>query len=158
MKLMCIDITGSSRPTLRKLLNTRVIANASSRWYQLGIQLLDDDQVAQLENIKENNADVTERCTALLRYWLRMHPSASWYELVAAMRAPGVELNKLAVAVEENFTGLLRCIGTLQTCTYTISVVSFSRDVQYHFLPAELVLIHFWWKTGQYLADINTLP
>jgi len=98
-------LVGSSRPTLKRLQNTRVIDVASSRWHQLGIQLLDDDHVAQLDIIKKNNGDVTERCTALFKYWLRMYPNANWYELVAAMKAPGVELNELAASVEENYIG-----------------------------------------------------
>ena len=98
-------ITGDAKPTLKKLQKARVISTASSRWYQLGIELLDDDQVAQLEVIKKNNDDVTERCTALLSYWLRTHPNSTWYQLVAAMREPDVELNELAASVEEKYAG-----------------------------------------------------
>ena len=102
---MYINFTGSSKPTLKKLQKSRVIAAASSRWYQLGIELLDDDRVTQLEVIKKNNDDVTERCTALFSYWLRTHPSSTWGQLVAAMREPGVDLNELAASMEESYSG-----------------------------------------------------
>jgi len=93
------------KPTLKKLQKARVISGASSRWYQLGIELLDDNQVTQLEIIKKNNDDVMERCTALFSYWLRTHPNCSWHQLVAALREPDVELNELAASVEEKYVG-----------------------------------------------------
>ena len=96
---------GNPRPTLRELQNARIITNVSSNWYQLGIQLLDDHQVPQLEIIRANNDNVTGCCTALFGYWLQTHPNASWYELVAALRAPGVELNDVAASVERTFPG-----------------------------------------------------
>ena len=77
-----------------------------SKWYQLGIQLLDEDQAPQLKVIRANNDDVTGCCTAMFDYWLQTHPNASWYELVAALRAPGVELNGVAASVERTFHGL----------------------------------------------------
>ena len=79
----------------------------SSYWYQLGIQLLDDHQVPQLEIIRANNDNVTGCCTALFGYWLKTHLNASWCELVAALRAPGVELLEVAASVERTFHGLL---------------------------------------------------
>ena len=82
-----------------------MIAAASSRWYQLGIELLDDDQVTQLRIIKENNDDVAARCSEMLSYWMQTHPNATWYQLVAAMKTPGVELNELAATVEKSYTG-----------------------------------------------------
>ena len=80
----------------------------SSKWYQLGIQLLDECQAPQLEIIRANNDDVTGCCTALFGYWLQTHPSASWYELVTALRAPGVELNEVAASVERAFPSKTR--------------------------------------------------
>jgi len=79
----------------------------SSNWYQLGIQLLDDHQVPQLEIIRANNDNVKGCCTALFGHWLQTHPNASWYELVTALRAPGVELIEVAASVERTFHGLL---------------------------------------------------
>ena len=92
-----------SRPTLRNLLKAQIITSVSSKWYRLGIHLLDDHQAPHLEIIRANNDDVTERCFALFGYWLQTHPDASWYELVTALRAPGVELNEVAASVERTF-------------------------------------------------------
>jgi len=71
----------------------------------LGIELLDDDQVTQLDIIKKNNDDVMERCMALFSYWLRTHSDSTWHHLVAALREPDVELNELAASVEEKYVG-----------------------------------------------------
>jgi len=97
---------GDSKPTLKKLQHAKIVTAASSKWYELGVELLNDDQVPQLRIIKENNDDVSRRCSEMLSYWLQTHPNASWYELVAALRAPGVELNEVAASVEREFVGL----------------------------------------------------
>ena len=76
-----------------------------AKWYQLGIQLLDENQAPQLEIIKANHDDVIGCCTALFSYWLQTHPNASWCELVVALRAPGVEMNEVAASVERTFHG-----------------------------------------------------
>jgi len=72
----------------------------------LGIQLLDKDQVAQLKIIQENHHDVKSRCRELLSYWLQTHPDATWYQLIEALRAPGVEMNSIAKELEDRFNGL----------------------------------------------------
>jgi len=104
-------IEDDSRPTLKKLLKAQIITNVSSKWYWLGIHLLDENQAPHLETIRANNDDVTERCFALFGYWLQTHPDASWYELVVALRAPGVELNELAASVEKTFHGRYTLLG-----------------------------------------------
>ena len=97
--------TGDSTPTLKQLQKADVIVDVSSRWYELGIELLDDDQVGRLEVIKADNDEVTRRCSAMLNYWLQTHPKATWLQLVTALRERGVEMNKVADKLERTFTG-----------------------------------------------------
>ena len=87
--------------------NTNVIISASSKWFELGMELLDEHQLSKLEAINVDYVENTRRCLAMLEYWLRTHPSATWYQLVVALRAPGIELNQVAANLKEKFTGML---------------------------------------------------
>ena len=94
-----------SKPTIRDLQRFNIISAIGSKWYELGISLLDDDQVKQLDNIEISKSEVNRRCTAMLMCWLERHPEATWNDLVEALQAPGVKLNNVATLVLENFTG-----------------------------------------------------
>ena len=94
----------NSKPTLKKLQQTKVITAVGRKWYELGIELLDEDQLTQLDIIKTNNDEVTRRCAEMFLYWLRSHSTATWLDLVEALKAPGVELNDVAGIVESQFT------------------------------------------------------
>jgi len=96
---------GNSRPTLKLLQGGNITVKVSFKWYELGIELLDDDQLAELDNIAANHIDVTRQCSAMFSYWLRSHPDATWYQLVAALRAPGIKINDVAATLERDFIG-----------------------------------------------------
>ena len=96
----------SSKPTIKVLQSAKIIAAIGPKWYELGISLLDDDQLTQLEIIKSNDSEATRRCAAMLIYWLQSHSTATWYDLVEALKAPGVELNNVATMVEALFPGV----------------------------------------------------
>jgi len=55
----------------------------------------------------------------MLKYWLQTHLEASWYQLIKALRAPGVELNSVAADLEKQFTGDLEEQFTGMIVTYT---------------------------------------
>ena len=96
-----------SKPTLKKLQQTKIITAVGSKWYELGIELLDEDQLTQLDIIKTNNHEVTRCCAEMFLFWLRSHSNATWQNLAEALKAPGVELNDVAATVETHFnTGL----------------------------------------------------
>ena len=98
-------LTGNSRPTLKLLQSGNITVKVSSKWYELGIELLDDDQLAQLRVITANYTDVTRQCSEMFIYWLQTHPNATWFQLVAALRAPGIEMNSVAATLERDFIG-----------------------------------------------------
>jgi len=87
----------------------------SSRWYKLGIALLDDNQVGQLEVIMTDYNEETRQCSAMLSYWLQTHPDVTWHDLVAGLRAPGVETDELASKTAGNFTGTINALLALIT-------------------------------------------
>ena len=98
--------TGYSKPTLKLLQSTKIIISMSTKWYELGIALLDDDQIRQLEVIKADNDEVTRRCLAMLSYWLETHPDVTWNDLIDGLKAPGVEMNELAATVAKQLIGM----------------------------------------------------
>ena len=105
--VVCLfSTTVYSKPTIKVLQNSKIIAAIGPKWYELGIELLDDDKVTHLEIIKTNDSEVTRRCTAMFIYWLQSHSNATWYQLVEALKTSGVELNNVATMVEALFTGL----------------------------------------------------
>ena len=93
----------SSKPTLKKLQQTKIITAVGSKWYELGIELLNEDQLTHLDIIKTNNHEVTRCCSEMFLFWLRSHSTATWQNLVEALKAPGVELNDVAATVETHF-------------------------------------------------------
>ena len=101
--LYVFSITVHSKPNIKDLQSYKIISAIGPKWYELGIALLDNDQVIQLENIETNKSEVSRRCTAMLMYWLKSHSNATWHDLVKALKDPGVELNNVATMVEEIF-------------------------------------------------------
>jgi len=105
-----------SKPSLKLLQRNGVITAVSAKWMQLGIVLLEDEKVNQLANIKaNNNNNVTDCCYAMFSYWIHTQPNASWYQLIEALREPGVEMNDVAEMVKETFIGLCLHIHYLRT-------------------------------------------
>ena len=109
--IVCLySFTVHSKPTIKLLQSSKIITAIGPKWYELGIELLDDDQLTQLEIIKTNDSEVTRRCAAMLIYWLQSHSTATWQQLIGALKAPGVELNNVATMVEALFLGMYVCL------------------------------------------------
>ena len=99
---MCGFFVGHQQPSL-KYLNRYVRDSIGIKWYDLGIELLDSNDVAELDMIEaENSMDYKKCCTKMFSLWLRKQPAASWNQLIEALRQPGIELITLATNVEQN--------------------------------------------------------
>jgi len=69
-------------------------------WRDLGIELLGQGEISQLDVIKVNNGnDVTKCCSEILALWRQRQPSASWSQLIEALRQ--VKLNRIATEIEK---------------------------------------------------------
>ena len=84
------------------------MSQLAPNWYEVGATLLDVEQESQLIVIQANYNDVTKCCLAMLQYWMKTHPKATWNQLVAALRSPGVDLDDVASEIEKQFIGMLR--------------------------------------------------
>ena len=99
----------NSRPSKKKLLEL-VVSRVVAHWYDLGITLLDEDQESHLDVIKLNYTDKKECCKEMFWYWLSTNTSATWKQLVEALRTSAVELPVVASDLEKMLIG-----------TYTVS-------------------------------------
>ena len=99
-----------SRPSKKKLLD-HVVSRVAPHWYDLGITLLNEDQESHLDIIESGHGnDKEECCKKMFWYWLSTNTSATWKQLLEALRSPGVKLPVVAADLEKMLTG-----------TYTVS-------------------------------------
>ena len=72
------------------------------KWHVLGIELLDYNDVGELNTIKaEYPSDLNKCCNKMFDLWLKKQPTASWEQLIEALRQPGIELGTLASNIEQ---------------------------------------------------------
>ena len=83
---------GQDYPTIKQLDNflKPESSGVAARWYDLGIQLLDDkDGPGMLDTMKAD--DVNDCCNKMLAKWLQMKPDATWNQLVTALKNIGMK-------------------------------------------------------------------
>ena len=72
------------------------------KWYDLGAELLDGDNVGNLDTIEADHpTDHDKCCIKMFKLWLRKQPTASWNQLIEALRQPDIELHTLAGRIEQ---------------------------------------------------------
>ena len=83
-------------------LNQHVKPLLDSKWYDLGVELLeDDDDIAALNELQcEHPSDDDTCCTKMFQMWLEKRQVASWSHLIKSLRQPTVNLNELASKIE----------------------------------------------------------
>ena len=92
-------VVGNQCPSL-KCLNRYVKKPLGSNWYNLGIDLLEVDDVEALSTIQsEHTTDVNTCCTKMFQLWLRKQPTATWNKLIDSLRY--IDLNHLANEIEQ---------------------------------------------------------
>ena len=90
---------GSDRPTLRDL-TIHVIPSVATRWYELGLVLLDAKYQNELSIIEADiKNDAITCCRKMFNKWLNTDELASWDKLKEAVRI--VQLNSVANDIGE---------------------------------------------------------
>ena len=90
--ILFTPFTGQDYPTIKQLGNILKpeSSGVAARWYDLGIQLLDDkDGPGTLDTMKAD--DVNDCCNKMLAKWLQMKPDATWNQLVTALKNIGMK-------------------------------------------------------------------
>ena len=96
---------GHHYPTPKQLRNILKpdVSGVATRWYDLGVQLLDDAATGVLDVIKADHPnDVTTCCNEMFKKWLEMQHDASWSQLVMALNKIGLN------AVADNINKLIK--------------------------------------------------
>ena len=91
------------------------------RWYELGIELLEEHQVVRLKSIKKDNEDDKTRCREMFSFWIQSRHKATWYDLVQALRVRAVQMNHVAKDLEDRFNGMWNVNSIkeyVNTCMY----------------------------------------
>ena len=94
--------TVDDRPEI-KYLNRHVKENICAAgpevWLDLGVELLQQEDVAALKTIKSNISDCTVRCSEMFQLWLERQPEASWRKLIGALKQ--IRQDDLAFNIED---------------------------------------------------------
>ncbi|XP_065901883.1 uncharacterized protein [Dysidea avara] len=82
---------GHDQLNLKELNNVmrREAAGVATRWYDLGLELLDSN-TAVLDVIQSDHQSDNARCSKMFKAWLEMKPDASWSQLVTALSNIGL--------------------------------------------------------------------
>ena len=92
---------GHQQPSL-KFLNRYVRGSVGAKWHDLGIELLHTNDVGELNTIEADHpSDHNKCCTKMFNLWLKKQPTASWNQLIEALRQPGIDLGTLATKIEQ---------------------------------------------------------
>jgi len=98
--ILSFTYIGSDHPAFKNLRFVRDLV--ADKWYDIGLELLEQKDERTVNIIKRNNAgNVAECCTEMLELWLNRQPNATWNQLIKALRAPGIELNNAASKIEK---------------------------------------------------------
>jgi len=76
-----------------------VIPLVNTKWYDLGLQLLDPKYENELDTIEADKNDAATYCRKMFRKWLNTDELASWDKLIKALRI--VQLNNVTSKIEQ---------------------------------------------------------
>ncbi|XP_065908214.1 uncharacterized protein [Dysidea avara] len=90
--------------------------SVGTKWYDLGIELLDDKDCDKLDAIQSDHSkDVSSCCTQMFKLWLNLQPSASWNQLIQALREPNIGKDGLAKEIETKIKSINQGIISSQS-------------------------------------------
>ena len=96
------EFAGCDLPTIQHL-TEHVLPLVAIKWHDLGLELMDacveDEQL--LGEIKKNYQSCNDCCREMFKLWINIQAgSASWNQLIQALREPSLELTDIAVKIE----------------------------------------------------------
>ena len=84
-----------------KHLNRHVRPNITAKWYDIGVELLNEEDEYMLNAIRANSHEDADKCTdEMLQLWLSRKSNPTWDQLLDVFRAPNIKLEALASEIE----------------------------------------------------------
>lgn len=76
------------------------ITGFSTKWYDLGLQLLEECNSVKILNEIEHDcvSNANRRCTKMFEQWLSQQPNASWDQLLGALNK--INMNSAAEQIK----------------------------------------------------------
>jgi len=101
--LACVLCTGRDYPTPKQIRNILKpeASGIAVKWYDLGMQLLDDDDGPGVLNVikADYHNDNNTCCNEMFMKWLQIKPDATWKQLVSALTKIG--MNSIAADLKK---------------------------------------------------------
>ena len=99
---ICTHYTlGTDHPALRELYR-HVKELIAAKWFDVGVELFEEDDVKQLYIIKASNVGNADACcTEMLSLWHEKYPKVTWNDFIMALKAKNVGLHLTASIIEE---------------------------------------------------------
>ena len=102
-------LVGGYRPTLKDLV-IHVIPSVATKWFDLGVVLLDPKYQNELNTIEADTRNDAETCCRkMFSKWLNTDEHASWNKLMRALRI--VQLNNVANDIQLLLQGEYKTIN-----------------------------------------------
>ena len=109
-----------------------MITKLSSRWYELGKALLDDEQQAYVDATQAEIVSLSEKCTKMFHCWINSSTNATWNNLLEAVKELGDnEMDFAANILKDIFVGWLHV--TLMIMQYVILPLTKMIIIKLHF-------------------------
>ena len=77
------------------------LAEASDKWYQIGIQL--DILSHTLKSIQKEHHEDKDRLMFMLEHWMTNGSEVTWESVINALISPSVERRSIAYKVKEQY-------------------------------------------------------
>ena len=116
----------SSKPILKDLQDI-VVPKVTAKWYELGIALLPNSCMAKLDEICEiYSKNYHKCCLMMIDHWLKITPSATWSDILQALRSSALGLTAIAEEIEMKIKGylIIMCLILYNYSTYIHTYVS----------------------------------
>ena len=105
LDLYIIVLVANLKPSIKKL-QRHVIPFVAAKWYELGVELLDEGEEHKLKTIKSDHKnDAIKCCFEMFCLWLDSHTDATWQKIFEALKSPGVGLASLVPNLEKKLLG-----------------------------------------------------
>ena len=115
--------TGTDRPALKYLFRY-VKTNITTKWYDIGIELLNVEDESSLNTINCDHRNDVDKCTTeMLKLWLDKRSDASWNQLIQAFREPNIKLESLATKIESMLRKGMIAFLNLESMYYNVCMI-----------------------------------